>query len=57
MTEEEAKVVIRNFLSGTSNVVNYLEALNVAEGVLGEDCTLIDIDKWAYERDEGVNGS
>ena len=57
MTEEEAKAVIRNFLNGTSNVIEYLEALNVAEDILGINCTTSEIDKWAYERDEGVNGS
>lgn len=54
MTEEEAKAVIRNFLNGTSNVIEYLEALNVAEDILGINCTTSDIDKWAYERDAGV---
>ena len=50
MTPEEAKVVICNFLNGSSNTIEYLEALSVAEDVLGDDCTLLDIDRWAHER-------
>ena len=51
MTPEEARRTIRNFLNGTSNIIQYMEALEVAESVLGEDCTLVDIDRWAHDRE------
>lgn len=50
MTTEEAKQVIINFLNGSSNVIEYLEALDVAETELGIDCSIEDIDRWANER-------
>lgn len=50
MTGEEAKVVICNFLNGKSNLVEYLDALNTAEEILGIDCTLAEIDRWAHGR-------
>ena len=45
MTEEEAKVVIRT--PGYPNVVEVLEAFEIACEVLGEDVNLTDIYRWA----------
>lgn len=53
MTEEEAKVVIRNDIGG--NINNRLEAIEVAKQVLGHDCTMREIWAWAEkgEKNEG----
>ena len=45
MTEEEAKKIIRDDPRG--DVIQRLTALAVAESVLGEDCTMEEIWKWA----------
>lgn len=45
MTEEEAKKIIRDDPRG--DVIQRLTALAVAENVLGEDCTMEEIWKWA----------
>ena len=45
MTEEEARAVIRS--EPYTNVCKHLEAIRVAEEVLGEDATLEQIWKWA----------
>lgn len=45
MTEEEAKKIIRDDPRG--DVIQRLTALAVAEKVLGEDCTMKEIWKWA----------
>ena len=45
MTEEEAKEVIRNDPKG--DIMRRLEALEVAESVLGISCTMGEILKWA----------
>ena len=45
MTEEEAKKIIRDDPRG--DVIQRLEAIAVAESVLGEDCTVSEIWKWA----------
>ena len=45
MTEEEAKQVIINDPYG--NIIKRLEAIAVARSVLGEDCTMEQIWKWA----------
>lgn len=47
MTEEEAKEVIRNDPKG--DIMRRLEALDVAERILGKECTTGDIMKWAEE--------
>lgn len=52
MTEEEAKEVIRDDPKG--DIMKRLEALDVAESVLGIDCTMTEILKWAEgERNDG----
>lgn len=45
MTEEEAKEVIRDDPKG--DIMRRLEALEVAESVLGISCTMGEILKWA----------
>lgn len=45
MTEQEAKNIIRN--EAYTNIRKHLEAIQVAIKVLGEDCTMEDIWKWA----------
>lgn len=45
MTEEEAKEVIRNDPSGS--IVKRIEAIAVAKSVLGENCTMKEIWRWA----------
>jgi hypothetical protein len=45
MTEEEAKEVIRDDPKG--DIMRRLEALEVAESVLGTSCTMGEILKWA----------
>ncbi len=47
MTEEEAKEVIMNDPKG--DIIKRLEAIAVAEDVLGDDCTMSDIWKWCNE--------
>ena len=47
MTEQEAQAVIRNDPEG--NIAKRLEAIDVAISVLGDDCTMSDIWKWANE--------
>lgn len=49
MTAEEAKTIILNDPVG--NIKLRLEAIEVATQILGADCTMIDIWKWA----EGKN--
>ena len=50
MTEQEAKRIILNDPKG--DVIQRLEAISVAEDILGISCTMEDIWKWA----EGVDG-
>ena len=45
MTEEEAKKIIRDDPRG--DVIQRLEAIAVAKEILGEDCTMKDIWRWA----------
>jgi len=45
MTEEEAKQVILNDPYG--NIIKRLEAIAVARSILGEDCTMEEIWRWA----------
>ena len=45
MTEAEAKRVIREDPEG--NIIRRLEAIEVAEAVLGEDCTMESVWRWA----------
>ena len=45
MTEEEAKQVILNDPYG--NIIKRMEALAVARSILGEDCTMKEIWRWA----------
>ncbi len=47
MTEQEAKTIIREDPKG--DIMKRLEALEIAERILGKDCTLSDIFKWAEE--------
>lgn len=51
MTEQEAKEIIKN--EPYTNVRKHLEAIQVAIKVLGEDCTMADVWKWA---EGGNNG-
>lgn len=44
MTEAEAKRVIREDPEGS--IIRRLEAIEVAEAVLGEDCTMEQIWEW-----------
>ena len=55
MTEQEAKEVIRNDPKG--DIIKRLEAIAVAEDVLGDDCTMSDIWKWANEEKAVVAGN
>ena len=50
MTEEEAKRIIRDDPNG--DVIKRLEAIDVAESVLGDDYTMEDIWKWAEGGDD-----
>ena len=50
MTESEAKTIISHDLYG--NAASRLEAIEVATRVLGEDCTMADIWKWAEGKTE-----
>ena len=45
MTEEEAKKIILDDPEG--NIIKRIEAIAVARSVLGEDCTMKDIWRWA----------
>ena len=45
MTEEEAKQVILNDPYG--NIIKRMEAIAVARSILGEDCTMEQIWRWA----------
>ena len=45
MTEQEAKAIILHDPHG--NIKNRLEAIRVAVKVLGNDCTMSDIWRWA----------
>lgn len=48
MTEEEAKKIIRDDPLG--NIVKRMEAIAVAQSVLGERCTVKEIWEWAENR-------
>lgn len=48
MTEQEAKNIIKN--EAYTNVRKHLEAIQVAVKVLGENCTMKDIWKWAESK-------
>lgn len=52
MTEEEAKEIILNDPNG--DIVKRMEAIAVARSVLGEDCTMEEIWKWAEGGDNYV---
>lgn len=54
MTEQEAKQVIRTDPEG--NIIKRLEALDVARSVLGDDCTMSDVWKWADEKETVAAG-
>ena len=45
MSEEEAKAVIRDDPNG--NIIKRLTAIAVAQSVLGENCTMKEIWRWA----------
>lgn len=45
MTEQEAKEIIKN--ESYTNIRKHLEAIQVAIKVLGENCTMADIWRWA----------
>lgn len=45
MTEEEAKRIILDDPEG--NIIKRMEAIAVARSVLGEDCTMGEIWRWA----------
>ena len=45
MTEEEAKKIIRDDPDG--DIRKRIEALQVAVAVLGDDCTMADVWRWA----------
>lgn len=51
VTEQEAKNIIRN--EPYTNVLKHLEAIQVAVKVLGENCTMTDIWKWAENNERG----
>lgn len=53
MTVQEAKRILREDPQG--NIMKRIEAVFVAEKILGEDCTTGDIMKWAEEDDEQDN--
>lgn len=53
MTEEEAKAIIRNDPAG--NILNRLEAIEVAKKCLGEDCTMEDIWGWIKSSENRKN--
>ena len=50
MTEAEAKEIILNDPRG--NIVKRMEAIEVARSILGEDCTMEQIWRWAEGGDE-----
>lgn len=50
MTEQEAKIIIRHDPYG--NIKKRLEAIEVAKAVLGEECTMRDIWRWAEQTEE-----
>ena len=50
MTESEAKTIITHDQYG--NIAKRLEAIEVATQVLGEDCTMADIWKWAEDKEK-----
>lgn len=52
MSEQEAKNVILNDPNG--NILKRMEAIAVARSVLGEDCTMEEIWKWAEGGDKDV---
>lgn len=45
MTEEEAKRIILDDPDG--NIIKRMEAIAVARSILGEDCTMEEVWKWA----------
>ena len=45
MTEEEAKRIILDDPAG--NIIKRMEAIAVARSILGEDCTMKEIWRWA----------
>ena len=53
MTEQKAKEVIRT--PGYPNVMEVLEALEVAESILGPDIKMTDVYKWAEGDDETID--
>lgn len=48
MTEEEAKTIIRED-APDGNVRKRIEAIQVAVRILGNDCTMADVWKWAEQ--------
>ena len=52
MTEEEAKEIILNDPDG--DIVKRMEAIAVARSILGEDCTMKEIWRWAEGNAEEV---
>ena len=49
MTEEEAKRIIRDDPQG--NIIKRIEAVAVARSILGEDCTMEEIWRWAEKKE------
>ncbi len=52
MTEEEAKRIILDDPEG--NIIKRMEAIAVARSILGEDCTMEEIWRWAEGNAEEV---
>lgn len=50
MTVREAKKILREDPKG--DIMKRIEAIFIAERILGEECTTADIMKWAEEDDE-----
>lgn len=55
MTEEEAKKIIRDDPDG--NIRKRIEALQVAVAVFGDDCTMVDVWRWAEGQDKANDQS
>lgn len=54
MDAERAKEIIRT--PGYPNVMEVLEAMEVAESILGPDIKMTDVYKWAEDNDTALDG-
>ena len=52
MTEEEAKKIILDDPDG--NIIKRMEAISVARSILGDDCTMEEIWRWAENGGDDV---